>query len=266
MKNLFGEKSCTRGHEYQCVHAQCGDCHCDCGGENHGKSVKRMYGDGIKIISDMNHQINNEKVILDLCGGTGSWARPYKEAGYQVITITLPEYDITKTRIEEDRIFFRHQDGTGRYILCKNIYGILAAPPCTMFSMARTTAKTPRDFSAGMECVKACLEIIWAARAAGGVKFWALENPTAYLRQFLGKPQMTFQPYEFGDRHKKRTDLWGYYNAPKKKLVTLTEEEILASRNNTRPLPKILGMKLTVAARRAITPAGFATAFFVANK
>ena len=31
------------------------------------------------------------KIILDLCGGTGSWSRPYKEAGYDVRLITLPE-------------------------------------------------------------------------------------------------------------------------------------------------------------------------------
>ncbi len=30
-----------------------------------------------------------KKIILDLCGGTGSWAKPYKDAGYDVMTITL---------------------------------------------------------------------------------------------------------------------------------------------------------------------------------
>ena len=24
---------------------------------------------------------NKDKIILDLCGGTGAWSRPYKEAG-----------------------------------------------------------------------------------------------------------------------------------------------------------------------------------------
>ena len=37
---------------------------------------------------------NNNKIILDLCGGTGSWSKPYKDAGYDVRVITLPEYDI----------------------------------------------------------------------------------------------------------------------------------------------------------------------------
>ena len=188
----------------------------------------------------------SDKIILDLCGGTGSWSKPYADAGYDVRVITLPDHDVLT------------------YQPPANVYGILAAPPCTMFSLARTTAKTPRDFVGAMEVVRACLEIIWTARASGSLKFWALENPTAYLRQFLGKPPMTFQPFEFGDRYKKRTDLWGYYNEPRKKPVVLTEQEIKNSRVNTRPLPKIPG--LSVADRRAITPQGFAQAFYKANK
>lgn len=69
----------------------------------------------------------NDKVILDLCGGTGSWSKPYKEAGYDVRIITLPEYDVFE------------------YEPPDNVYGILAAPTCTHFSFARTNAKTPRD-------------------------------------------------------------------------------------------------------------------------
>ncbi len=189
---------------------------------------------------------NKDKIILDLCGGTEAWSKPYKDAGYDVRVITLPDNDIRA---------FKPPD---------NVYGILAAPPCTMFSLARTTAKTPRDFKGAMEIVSACLRIIWIARASGKLKFWALENPTAYLRQFLGNPPFTFHPYEFGDRYKKRTDLWGYFNKLRKKPVVLTEKEIKNSKVNTRPLPKVKG--LSIADRRAITPAGFAQAFFKANQ
>ena len=87
---------------------------------------------------------NSEKIILDLCGGTGSWAKPYKDAGYDVRTITLPDGDVRTYNPPE------------------NVYGILAAPPCTMFSWARTNAKKPRDLKEGMECVRACLDIIWS--------------------------------------------------------------------------------------------------------
>lgn len=205
---------------------------------------------------------SKDKIILDLCGGTGSWSKPYKDAGYDVRLITLPDYNVSN--VERTKYGFWFYGKKDIFIQDIKIYGILAAPPCTMFSLARTTAKTPRDFKGAMEIVSACMKIIWNARIDGHLKFWALENPTAYLRQFLGKPPMSFQPFEFGDRYKKRTDLWGYYNEPRKKIVVLTKKEIRDSRVNTRPLPKMKG--LSVADRRAITPAGFAKAFFKANK
>src|SRR3990167_9195672 len=110
-------------------------------------------------------------------------------------------------------------------IKVKDIYGILAAPPCTMFSLARTRAKTPRNFNEGMNIIRSCLEIIWFVRERHALKFWALENPMGYLRQFLGKPPFTFHPTDFGQRYTKRTDLWGYYNIPTKRPIELTEEE-----------------------------------------
>lgn len=192
---------------------------------------------------------NNGKIILDLCGGTGAWSRPYAEAGYDVRNITLPDYDV-RTYIPPDEI-----------------YGILAAPPCTMFSLARTRAKTPRDFKEGMVLVIACLQIIWNCRYQAPLAFWALENPMGYLRQFLGLPIFTFDPCDFGDRYTKRTDLWGYFNIPKKNPTILLGFEREQCRLNTRPLPSILdftGSKQST--RRAITPAGFAKAFFEANK
>ena len=38
---------------------------------------------------------NSHKIILDLCGGTGAWSKPYANAGYDVRVITLPDYDVT---------------------------------------------------------------------------------------------------------------------------------------------------------------------------
>ena len=78
---------------------------------------------------------NKDKIILDLCGGTGSWSKPYKESGYDVRLITLPEHDV-RTYTPPD-----------------NVYGILAAPPCTEFSLAKNGSHRKRDLSEGMETV-----------------------------------------------------------------------------------------------------------------
>ncbi len=185
---------------------------------------------------------NSQKIILDLCGKTGAWSKPYKDTGYDVRIITLPEYDV--------RI----------YQPPEAVYGILAAPPCTMFSLARQNAKTPRDFTKGMDCVISCLKIIWRIRYHYALQFWALENPTGYLRQFLGKPAFTFQPYEFGDKSKKRTDLWGYFKNPKKKPICKPDYPRKGKKSWSGQY-STPGQK-----ERMVTPAGFAKAFFEANK
>lgn len=192
------------------------------------------------------------KIILDLCGGTGSWSKPYSDAGYDVRLVTLPDQDVRTYEPPE------------------NVYGILAAPPCTMFSLARTRAKKPRDFNEGMELVKRCLEIIWNIRVKQKLAFWALENPTGYLRQFLGKPPFHFDPWEFGDPYTKGTDIWGYFNYPEKTESSIdkvmTKEQKAKCSTNSRKLPSIsmiTGSKQQ--AKRAITPQGFAQAFFKAN-
>ena len=189
---------------------------------------------------------NQNKIILDLCGGTGSWSAPYKENGFNVINITLPEYDV--------RVFTPPN----------NVYGIFAAPPCTMFSLARTTAKTPRDLEKGLFLVKHCIRIIWDTRP----KFWVMENPKGLLRKFMGKPAFSFDASEFGEDYNKATDLWGYFNEPKKKQEYI---RFPSTDKNTRKLPSLPENYVLpkgesrISARRAITPRGFAEAFFKAN-
>jgi hypothetical protein len=204
---------------------------------------------------------NKNKIILDLCGGTGSWSKPYKDAGYDVRLITLPDNDVLN------------------YNPPKNVYGILAAPPCTMFSFARTKAKTPRDLKEGMRCVRACLNIIWkqieiqqeTRKKTLPLKFWALENPYhGLLKKFLGKSVFDFDPFEFGDGYKKRTAIWGNFNEP----IKLKKFDIPRSSWSSKKFDRLKSNeihgeffgKYDRQTRRAITPAGFANAFFKANQ
>ena len=209
-----------------------------------------------------------KKIILDLCGGTGAWSRPYAEdCRFDVRIITLPRYNVFDTIIEDNAItFFDLVDGKKMTIEKSDIYGILAAPTCTMFSIARTTAKTPRDFEHGMKLVECCLRIIWAVRAYKGsnLRFWALENPRAYLRQFLGIPPLSFTSDEYGGDVKKPTDIWGYFKIPMKKYKN--EGKPLDTKLPTIPPGYILPPDLSrTAVRRAITNSAFADAFYRAN-
>ena len=214
------------------------------------------------------------KIILDLCGGTGSWSKPYSERGYTVHIITLPQYDIYQSGCMEGFLYFRNSDGGILKIPAHEVYGILAAPTCTMFSLARSTAKKPRDLEEGMRLVKKCLDIIWYCKTAPGtkLKFWALENPLGLLRWFLGRPLFTFSPEEYGENYTKKTDIWGYFNIPKKKPYKLSSDEQLLSSRNNRVLPELPDGYVVPkgwnkqAARRSMTSPKFAEAFYRANK
>lgn len=134
------------------------------------------------------------KIILHLCADTGSDSQPYRENGYEVICIGK---DI----------------GVENYHPPKNVYGIFANPPCTNFSSVRTSAKTPRDEEEGMRLVKECQRIISECNPV----FWVIENPaTGRLKNYLGQPKFTYQPWEFGSPWSKKTALWGNFNIPSK--------------------------------------------------
>lgn len=204
------------------------------------------------------------KVILDLCGGTGAWSKPYKDNGYDIQVI-----DVMKKFGGIDVRTYTPPD---------NVYGILAAPPCTEFSIAKNH-NIERDYETGMEIVDACLRIIKESKPT----FWALENPIGMLSKFLGKPNYSFQPYEFGDPWTKRTMIWGEFNKPKKQYKTFEECPNKIPELYVRPgrkTPSIafnhVGHKKyiksfdafraeTDAEFRAITPQGWAHAFYKAN-
>jgi hypothetical protein len=137
------------------------------------------------------------KTILQLCADTGSDTFPFKEAGYNVILIGS---DI----------------GVENYHPPKDVYGIIANPPCTEFSIARTGGKA-RNPELGMKLVRECQRIIQECENNGGLQFCAIENPaTGALRNYLGKPDYAYQPWWFGSPWTKKTALWGKFNKPKR--------------------------------------------------
>jgi len=211
---------------------------------------------------------NSGKIILDLCGGTGAWSKPYRDAGYDVRIITLPEHNV---------ITYEPPDG---------VYGVLAAPPCTEFSQLNRgkyrRGETFLDFdrhknSANTDVLNACLRIIEKCSPV----FHALENPCGLMRKYLGKPTLSFQPYQYGDGWTKKTDIWGKFNVPEPShsWESCPKLNLYIRPNRKRPslaflhrsakdkIPQFAGFEVhSDAAFRALTPPGFAAAFFTVNQ
>lgn len=191
------------------------------------------------------------KRILDLCGGTGAWSAPYRDAGYDVTVVTLPLWDV--------RTWFPRALSFAEL----HVHGILAAPPCTHFSGSGAQYWSAKDAdgrtAADLEVVDACLEIIRFCKPA----WWALENPIGRLRKLrpaLGEPTLTFDPCDYGDPYTKRTQLFGSFSLPERAPVAA--ERVCAQGSW---LQKLGGSSARTKLLRSQTPPGFARAFFAAN-
>lgn len=215
------------------------------------------------IAEFIEHEDNKDKVILDLCGGTGGWSKPYRDAGYTVYIVDPSEHMMYDARLwpsttappgTEGRLpkHFLDLDAWGE------IHGVLAAPVCTVF--ANSGARWPRtdaDILQGLSLVDACIRIAWAVKP----KWWALENPVGKLTKWLGPPRMSFNPCDYGDAYTKKTLLWGDFNTDLPR--TPVEPERVCSQGSW--VQKLGGKSDKTKRLRSATPPGFAQAFFEAN-
>lgn len=205
---------------------------------------------------------SGKKLILHLCADIGSDSRFYQlDDRYEVIMIG-------------------EEIGVENYDPPENIHGIIANPVCTEFSTANGFHKI-RDYEKGMEMVNHCLRII----KASSPKFWALENPAnGRLKEFLGKPALVYQPWEYGSPWTKKTAIWGNFNIPQKKYKKWDEvpknENIYVRPGRPKPalaflhkssvelIPEFQWAKdriKTDADMRSMCSQGFAKAFYEAN-
>lgn len=134
------------------------------------------------------------KIILHLCADVGSDSRYYQlDSSYDVVKIGIDIGVENYSAIGDD------------------IYGVFANPVCTGYSTVHGFDKVPlcQDNN---HLVDECLRIIGECSP----KFWVIENPAkGTLRNKLGKPNYTYQPWWYGSPWTKQTALWGKFNMPK---------------------------------------------------
>lgn len=137
--------------------------------------------------------MTTKKLILHLCADLGSDSWFYQQdSNYEVI------------KVGEDI-------GVENFsVPTRSVYGIIANPVCTEFSTAKGFHKD-NDIDKGMFLVNHCLRIISLSQP----KFWILENPfNGKLKDILGPPKHSYQPWQYGSPWTKKTALWGNFNMP----------------------------------------------------
>lgn len=196
------------------------------------------------------HRPVEERLILSLYDYTEAWATPYKRAGYPVIC-----WD---KKVEGDIISEKFWEEVMGY--SSDVYGILAAPPCTYFaaSGARWWPQIPQE---ALEEMIALVEwVLMLLPWCEDLQFFAIENPVGRIESLvpgLRKLQkFGFHPSDFGDPYTKKTFLWGKFREPGRTPVL----PLYGSMMHALP-PSEKRQE-----QRSTTPAGFAKAFFTANQ
>lgn len=129
----------------------------------------------------------SKPIILHLCADIGSDSRYFQlDQSYEVIKV-------------------------GKDIGVENFQppeGVIANPVCTEFSIASGFDK---KIVPDTSIVDHCTRIIHDCRP----KWWVIENPASgRLKNYLGKPYATYEPWMYGTPWTKRTALWGSFRMP----------------------------------------------------
>jgi hypothetical protein len=240
-----------------------------------------------------NHKDNYNRVIISLFDTTGKWANPYALAGYDVRTMDIKQgIDVTDFSVEYLEETFGSFEG-------KEIYGIIAACPCTTFANSSTKwrrSDLPPDHpynrheNQDPEWSRHWIREMWGDKAADAVdengnpkyatphdyaidlvnktiqtleylrpQFWAVENPEGRIEEAAGLPN----PWRTGFQPHNFGDPY-----TKRTLLWGNFNDDLPTAN----VDPVEGSKMHMmspseerAAQRSETPEGFALAFFQAN-
>jgi len=191
---------------------------------------------------------NYNKTILSLFDASGEWAKPWQEAGYDVHTFDLQ----TGEDINDFSAEYLLENGYGDL----DVWGILAAPPCTDFASSGAQFWAKKDAKGQTEISNELVMQVIRTVNFLQPKIWALENPVGRIAKLNNLPpaHLTFDPNLYGDPYTKKTLLWGNF-----------ENELPMAPVEPTEGSKILKLSGKDKYARSLTPEGFAYAFFIAN-
>jgi len=203
------------------------------------------------------------KTVLSLFDFSGNWSLPYVEAGANVIQVDL-KHGIDVMEIDCAWLMENVLEDFG------TVDGILAAPPCTDFSVSGAQYWPAKDADGrtekSLEMVRQVLRCVEFLQP----DWWAMENPVGRLNTLM--PELKeygpwwFQPCDYGDAYTKKTGLWGRFTPPLPLFIggDNSVDPVRACSQGSW-LQKLGGKSERTKELRSVTPMGFARAFFAAN-
>ena len=139
---------------------------------------------------------------LFLCSGTGSVGEPFRQHGWEVIDVDWDGRFGAEVVADIMTWDYKAAFPTGYFDV------VWCSPTCTHYSIARTTAKTPRDLEGADRLVSKCREIIDYFEA----DIWFIENPDSGLLKtrdvVAGLPYVRVDYCMYGAFYRKRTRIW----------------------------------------------------------
>lgn len=201
--------------------------------------------------------------ILSLCDYTGNLLQPWAENGHSCLAIDLQHDHVP---VIKNGIVYQYGNvldmaKTHAYLNAFDWDFIFAAPPCTDLACSGARwweEKGIRATIESLELIEACLIICKTAKTG-----WMLENPVGRLAKLWRKPDLYFDPCDYGDPYTKKTCLWigGDFKVPPAKPV-----EPIRSCSQGSYLQKLGGKSLRTKQIRSATPPGFSLAVYLANE
>lgn len=196
--------------------------------------------------------------VVSLCDRSGVMVRPWAEAGFECWCVDL-KHSIRRDR-REGNVNFVWGD-VRSWVPPREVRGrvgiLFSFFPCTSDAVSGA-----RDFlKKGPMMLADSLELFNASRMAGAWSGapYAIEHPVTSLSSYVGKPDHTFQPWQYGDGWAKQTCLW-------------TGNGFVMPEPTVKTKPEGVTQKIWLMPpgeerqdRRAETPPGFARAVFEAN-
>jgi len=238
------------------------------------------------------------KTLVSLFDYSGAWAEPFANNGWEVI-----QWDI---KINDFMDIMNLNSAETCLDLFENVDGILAAVPCTDFAVSgsrwwateKKKISLPHSLAIAYQALKFCELFTPTDPDFNDTFFYAVENPVGRLSKLtgLGKGYF-FDPYEFAgylnpdnatisrlneireqnghnitaqqfefilqaNAYTKKTGLWGGFNRNmQKKPINPVKGAPQGS-----PMQRLGGTSDKTKEIRSNTPAGFAMAFYEANK